>query len=82
MGATVRIVVNGSEHRVPADISLAAALLNVGHAAFRTSIGGEPRGPVCGMGVSYECRVRIDGTPGRRACLEPVREGMQVGLDE
>lgn len=81
MSATIRIVVNGATHDVPADISLAAALLNAGHAAFRRSVVGEPRGPVCGMGTCYECRVTIDGVPGRRGCLEPVREGMQVVLD-
>ena len=28
------------------------------------------------MGTCFECRVTIDGEPHRRACLEPVREGM------
>ncbi len=82
MPATVRIVVNGTEHRVPEGVSLAAALLNAGYPAFRTSVGGEPRGPVCGMGTCFECRVTIDGVPGRRACLTPVREGMMVVLGE
>jgi sarcosine oxidase subunit alpha len=30
------------------------------------------------MGVCYECRVSIDGVAHRRACLEPVAEGMEV----
>jgi sarcosine oxidase subunit alpha len=81
MPGTVRILVNGRSRDVPADVSLAAALLNAGHAAFRRSVAGEPRGPVCGMGTCHECRVTIDGVMGRRACLEPVREGMQVVLD-
>lgn len=81
MPATVRILVNGVPHDVPGAVSLAAALLNAGHAAFRRSVNGEPRGPVCGMGTCHECRVTIDGTTGRRACLEPVREGMEVVLD-
>lgn len=81
MSATVRIIVNGTEHRVPEGVSLAAALLNAGHPTFRISVGGEPRGPVCGMGTCFECRVTIDGVPGRRSCLVPVREGMRVALD-
>jgi sarcosine oxidase subunit alpha len=81
MSATVRILVNRAPRDVPADISLAAALLNAGYTAFRRSVSGEPRGPVCGMGTCFECRVTIDGMQGRRACLEPVREGMQVALD-
>ena len=81
MPNSIRILVNGTSHNVPGDVSLAAALLNTGHPAFRRSVGGEPRGPVCGMGTCHECRVTIDGVMGRRACLEPVREGMQVVLD-
>jgi predicted molibdopterin-dependent oxidoreductase YjgC len=78
--ATIRIIVNGTEHRVPEGISLAAALLNAGYSAFRTSVGGEPRGPVCGMGTCFECRATIDGAPGQRSCLVSVREGMTVVL--
>lgn len=81
MPAVVGIKVDGRELRVPEGISLAAALLNAGYATFRTSVGGEPRGPVCGMGTCFECRVSIDGAAGRRSCLVPVREGMVVVLD-
>ncbi len=81
MAETIRISVNGTPHQVPADVSLAAALLGAGYPAFRRSVAGESRGPVCGMGTCFECRVTIDGVPARRACLEPVREGMEVGLD-
>ena len=66
---------------MPADRSLAAALFNAGHLATRQSVSGEPRGPLCGMGICFECRVIIDGVPQRRACLEPVRQGMAVVLD-
>ena len=81
MTAMVCIVVNGVPRDVPADASLAAALLNAGYTAFRRSVTDEPRGPVCGMGTCFECRVTINGLAGRRACLEPVREGMEVVLD-
>jgi sarcosine oxidase subunit alpha len=81
MSAPLQIRVNGIAFDVPADVSLAAALLNAGFSAFRVSVTGAPRGPVCGMGTCFECRVTIDGAPGRRACLEPVREGMAVEID-
>jgi hypothetical protein len=81
VAATVRISVNGTPLEVPGSVSLAAALLNAGYSAFRTSVGGEARAPICGMGICFECRVTIDGVVGQRACLEPVREGMQVVLD-
>ncbi len=72
------ITVDGEPLRVRPGITLAAALLSAGRWAFRRSVTGEPRGPVCGMGVCFECRVTIDGVPERRACLEPVVEGMEV----
>lgn len=72
------IRVDGRELRVAPGRTLAVALLEAGVVAFHTSPGGEPRGPVCGMGVCHECRVRVDGVEGRRACLEPLREGMEV----
>ena len=81
MSSFVQIRINGAPIDVPGDISLAAALLNAGFTAFRWSVQGEPRGPVCGMGTCFECRVTIDGAPGRRACLEPVHDGMAVELD-
>jgi aerobic-type carbon monoxide dehydrogenase small subunit (CoxS/CutS family) len=81
MSAAIRILVNGTDREVPGDISLAAALLNLGYVSFRVSVTGESRGPVCGMGTCFECRVAVDGVAGRRACLEPVRDGMRVTLD-
>lgn len=78
MADTVEIVINGGRHRVAPDITLGAALLDAGTAAFRRSVSGEPRGPLCGMGICFECRVTVDGVPHRRACLEPVRAGMVV----
>jgi D-hydroxyproline dehydrogenase subunit gamma len=78
MDGTVEIRVNGSWERVVAGCTVAAALLNLGHMVLRRSVQGEGRSALCGMGVCFECRVRIDGVPGRRACMEPVREGMDV----
>lgn len=74
----VTIRVDGRELRVSPAKTLAAALLDAGVTAFRRSASGEPRGPVCGMGVCHECRVTVDGARDRRACLEPVRAGMEV----
>jgi sarcosine oxidase subunit alpha len=80
MAERVRILVDGRPLDVEAGISVVAALWNAGVRAARASaVAGEPRGPLCGMGVCFECRVTIDGAPQRRACLETVREGMEVG---
>ena len=77
-GASVTIVADGRTVRVPAGVTVATVLLDLGVTAFRRSVSGEPRGPLCGMGTCYECRVTIDGVPHRRACLVVVTEGMHV----
>jgi predicted molibdopterin-dependent oxidoreductase YjgC len=78
MTERVLIRVDGAPLEVDAGVSVLAALWNAGARAVRVSVSGEPRGPLCGMGVCFECRVAIDGAPARRACLETVREGMEV----
>jgi aerobic-type carbon monoxide dehydrogenase small subunit (CoxS/CutS family) len=78
----VTIVADGRELRVAAGISVAAALLNSDAKAFRRSVTGAERGPLCGMGVCYECRVTIDDVPHRRACLVTVSEGLRVTTSE
>ena len=77
-GADVAIHVDGAACRAAAGISVAAALLNAGTWGFRRSVLGEPRGPLCGMGSCHECRVTIDGTAHRRACLVLVADGMRI----
>ncbi len=78
MGTTIRITVDGRTVEAEAGTTLLAALWNAGALSLRRSVAGEPRGALCGMGICFECRVSIDGVPHRRACSEPVREGMQV----
>ncbi len=74
----VAIIVDDRECRVPPGISVAAALMHLGVTAFRRSVTGEPRAPLCGMGVCHECRVEIDGVPARRSCLVRVESGLRV----
>jgi D-hydroxyproline dehydrogenase subunit gamma len=72
------IRVDGRALPAEAGWSVAAALWNAGVAAFRDSVTGAPRGPLCAMGTCFECRVSVDGRPLVRACLEPCRPGMEV----
>jgi len=58
--------------------TIAAALTAAGVRVMRTTANGEARGVFCGMGTCYDCLVIIDGQPSRRACMEPVRDGMEV----
>ena len=61
--------------------TLAIALLSAGVAAFRhTPVSGEPRAPLCLMGVCFDCLVEVDGAPNVQSCMVEVREGMQVRL--
>lgn len=72
------IVVDDVPRRVPAGATLAAALLQVGVTAFRRDLQGRARGPLCGVGTCFECRVTLDGVTEVRACLVSVRAGMRV----
>lgn len=76
--ASIDVVVNGQRVRVADGITVAAALLNSGEPSFRSSVSGEFRGPVCGMGICYECRVTIDGIAHQRACLRVVANEMRI----
>lgn len=81
MSGTLRLEVNGQPVDVPDGASAAAAVAVLG-VPFRRSCGGQPRAPLCGMGVCFECRVRIDGVAQLRACMTPARAGMQVSTDD
>ncbi len=72
------ILVDGRRVRAQASWTVAAALWNTRQWRFRTSVSGEPRGPLCAMGICFECRVVIAGTPHRRACMELCTPGMEV----
>lgn len=78
MSRQIEVRVDGRALRVPAGISVAAAIARAGVAVFQRSVGGEPRGPLCGMGICFECRVVIDGRRDVRSCLAVCSEGMEI----
>ena len=77
----VSVLINGKRLTFPAASTVAAALELAGASALRKSVGGQPRGPLCGMGICFECRVTIDGQPHQRACQTLCREGMEIVTD-
>jgi len=81
MPETLAVRINGRDLRVANGTSVAAAILNSGVAIYRRSVEGDPRGPVCGMGICYECRARIDGTAHRRSCMIACSDGMVIETD-
>jgi predicted molibdopterin-dependent oxidoreductase YjgC len=75
----VQIEFEGVSLSVPANVSLAAALLGSGVTHTRESaVTGRPGAPFCMMGVCFECLVEVDGQANCQACLLPVRAGMRV----
>jgi sarcosine oxidase subunit alpha len=74
----VTLFVDGQRIQMPVGSTVSAAILTAGGTQFRTSVTGEPRGPLCGMGVCFECRVIIDGQLHRRTCMVVAQAGMTV----
>jgi sarcosine oxidase subunit alpha len=75
----VMLTVDGSEIEAREGEMVAAAMLAAGILQFRTTpVSGAPRGPLCMMGVCFECLVTIDGIGSRQACLTLVAPGMKI----
>jgi sarcosine oxidase subunit alpha len=73
----ITLTINGSAFSVEQGTSVAAAIMIAG-AHCRTSVSGEPRGPLCGMGICFECRAMVNGTPHSRTCQMLCDQGMEV----
>ncbi|MFV3333880.1 2Fe-2S iron-sulfur cluster-binding protein [Pseudomonas sp. NY15437] len=71
------LILDGRPLRVAAGTTVAAALALGGDGTTRTSVSGQRRAPLCGMGICQECRVTIDGQR-RLACQTLCHDGMQV----
>lgn len=82
MPEAVEISVNGSPLTVQSGTTVAAAVLLAGVAAFRRSVTGEPRGPLCGMGICYECRVAVNRVRHVKSCQVLCEAGMEIATDE
>ena len=77
----VTVTVNGAPVSVVSGATVVVAMMMAGKAC-RTSVTGEPRGPLCGMGICFECRVTINGRPHCRGCQILCEPGMDVRTDE
>ena len=75
----VTIYINDRPYGVPADESVAAAVLASGIRYTRTTpVSGAHRAPYCMMGVCFECLMVIDGKANQRACQRTVADGMFI----
>ena len=78
MSELIQLRVNGRAVSVASGTSVAAAIAQSGGTRFRQSVLGQPRGPLCGMGICMECRVTINGRPHCRSCQVLCTTGMEV----
>jgi sarcosine oxidase subunit alpha len=78
----ITLKVNETPVSMPAGSTVAAAVLQAGVNSFRRSVTGEVRGPLCGMGICFECRVTVNGVAHVRSCQTLCENGMDVRTDE
>lgn len=81
MPSEIRLTVNGVSLGVEPGTTVAVALVMAG-VASRKSVTGEARGPLCGMGICFECRATINGRAHSRSCQIECEPGMRVKTDE
>ncbi len=80
MSEQIAVSVNGTRVMVGAGSTVAVALMLAG-ASCRASVSGEPRGPLCGIGICFECRAEIDGVAHKRSCQIVCISGMDIRTD-
>jgi sarcosine oxidase subunit alpha len=78
----ISFMLNGKLVQAERGISVAAAVMNNNITRFRRSVTGEARGPLCGMGICFECRLKIDGRSHQKSCQIPLVSGMVAVTDE
>lgn len=76
--SSIQLTVNGREVQVPEGSIVAAAIALAETSAYRHSVNGEPRAPLCGMGICFECRVTINGREHCLSCQTICQQGMKV----
>ena len=75
----VAVTIDGTPFAARAGDTVAAAMLEAGFGAFRTTaLSHAPRAPFCLMGACFECLVCVDGRPNQQACLVVVVPGMRI----
>ncbi|MBI2807057.1 MAG: FAD-dependent oxidoreductase [Planctomycetes bacterium] len=78
MGKRVTVTIEGCPVETQTGCSIAACVMQANGPALRQSVSGAPRGPFCGMGVCFECRMTVDGTLHQRTCMVNCRDGMRI----
>ena len=74
----IKFSLNGKTVTSREGCTVAAAIANTGANTMRQSVKGGPRGPLCGMGICFECAVTLGGQQHIRSCQLPLEPGMVV----
>ena len=75
----VEITVDGVKIKALEGEPIAAALLAWGKDKSRLTPGyNHPRGIFCAIGRCTDCVMIVDGVPGVRTCVTPVKDQMEV----
>ena len=77
MSDRISITINGRLVHVSEGTSVAAAMM-MANEPCRISVQGEPRAPLCGMGICMECRATVNGVRHRRTCQILCTPAMEV----
>jgi D-hydroxyproline dehydrogenase subunit gamma len=80
MTASVTLFVNGERVEATQGVTI-ASVLHQRDGQLRISPGGKPRGLYCGMGVCFECMVRVDGEM-VRSCVTQALDGIKVEVGQ
>lgn len=72
-----QITIDGKPQTVKAGTTVAVAITVAG-LPCRTSVSGTPRGPLCAMGICFECRATVNGIAHRRTCQLVCEPGMDI----
>jgi sarcosine oxidase subunit alpha len=77
MPELLSVKINGAASQVVRGTTVAVAVL-LADSPSRISVTGEPRGPLCGMGVCFECCAVVNGIPHRRTCQILCQRDMTI----
>jgi D-hydroxyproline dehydrogenase subunit gamma len=75
---TISVSVDGKIVVVEKGTLIVAALVKEGLRGTRTSVSGQPRAALCGMGICQECRVTVDNRAHVLACQTMCRDGQII----
>ena len=73
----IQVTIDQKPMTVAAGSTVAVAIALAG-LNCRTSVTGEPRGPLCAMGICFECRATVNGIAHSRTCQLLCEPAMDI----